>query len=513
MLKKIINLDFPILLLLLFILSLISKSLLIIIFPGKLGGDTLEYLNIAKNILVGCGISNSNLEIENCVLTAGGARGPGYPIILSFLLFFHSKSYFHLLFFNAFVLSLSILYLIYSLKDLFYSRKIFLFSSIILVSSPLTIGWPRSILTESIAISMTVFFFGYLFNLLIKNKINNLNIITLSLIVSFSAFVRIELIFLNIISLLFFFKYMNFSNFVKKSIIYILVFIIPWSIWSARNIYHGIQIIPQHAGYDFIRIKSLKDNFYDQENTPDGYYKWVGTWLEDQYQRAGAIFPISSKNYQSIFINYNKVSNNEILNNKSRELIEKLKKSSGKSIPKSLDNDFKTLSLKIINDDRLHYYLLLPTKRIYKQLFNLTTSNGLPTEFNNLSYEERYNIKSSDYKSILIFIKNNFINVSIKVFSNIWRIIIIFSLLYFFYLVIFIKKNLNYEKETIYRNIIILTFCFFIIKCIFTGYTTFFETRFFVNIIPILEIVFFILIDKTIYEKMHYKNYQIKIRS
>ena len=29
--------------------------------------------------------------------------------------------------------------------------------------------------------------------------------------------------------------------------------------------YYGIQIIPQHAGYDIIRIESLEDNFYNQK--------------------------------------------------------------------------------------------------------------------------------------------------------------------------------------------------------------------------------------------------------
>ena len=155
MLKNIIKLNFPILFIFFFILSLISKTILIILFPGKLGGDTLEYLNIASNIIAGCGISNSNLEIENCVLSAGGARGPGYPIILSFLLYFNDKSYFHLYFFNAIVLSFSILYLLYSVKHLFYSKKLLVVSSIVLILSPLTIGWSRSILTESLAISFS----------------------------------------------------------------------------------------------------------------------------------------------------------------------------------------------------------------------------------------------------------------------------------------------------------------------------------------------------------------------
>ena len=501
MLKNIIKSKTPIILILLFILSLISKTVLIILFPGKLGGDTLEYLNIAKNIIEGCGISNSNLEIEECVLSYGGARGPGYPIILSFLLYFNDKTYFHLYFFNAFILSASILYLLHSVKHLFYSEKFLFFSSIALVLSPLTIGWSRSILTESLSISLTSIYFGYLFNLIRKNKFNNLNIIFLSLIVCISSFVRIELIFLNIISLLFFFYHLNFNYLIKKLTIYIIIFIIPWSIWAARNFYHGIQIIPQHAGYEIIRIESLEDNFYNQENTPDGYYKWVGTWIEDQYQRGGALFPISSKNYKSIFINYNEVSDNQIIIEESKKLIEKLKKNTGKSIPISLDKEFENLSNIIINDDRLHYYFFLPLKRIYKQLFNLTTSNGLPIEFVNLSYEERHLISNSDLNSIYIFIKNNFTNILFKIISNVWRIIIIFTLLYFVFHIRFKTNNNNYEKKDIYKEIINLAFCYFIIKCCFSGYTTFFETRFFINIVPVLEVLCFLLLDKIIYER------------
>ena len=55
----------------LFIISLVTKTLIIIFFPGKLGGDTLEYLNIANNIVAGCGISNSNLERSEQVARRG----------------------------------------------------------------------------------------------------------------------------------------------------------------------------------------------------------------------------------------------------------------------------------------------------------------------------------------------------------------------------------------------------------------------------------------------------------
>ena len=113
------NIKFLHLYLLVFFVSLLPKIVVIFFFPAGITGDQVEYINVAKNIISGCGISNSPIG-EKCILDHGGTRGPGYPIILSLLLLLFNNSYFLIRIFQAVVLSLSIIYILESISKINY---------------------------------------------------------------------------------------------------------------------------------------------------------------------------------------------------------------------------------------------------------------------------------------------------------------------------------------------------------------------------------------------------------
>ena len=128
-LNRSLNLNF----LNIFIFSLIFLSirLFLIYFFFEEGSDWEKYLNVAKNILNGCGVSQSYIEFETCKLSFGPNHGPGYSFYVSFFLILLKDSIYNLVYINLLISLIANLYLLSVVKR-FYNLKIFSFLFIIL---------------------------------------------------------------------------------------------------------------------------------------------------------------------------------------------------------------------------------------------------------------------------------------------------------------------------------------------------------------------------------------------
>ena len=455
-----------------FLLSFVPKVILTIFFPGIIDqSDPQGHLIVANNILSGCGISDSLPEDKECILSHGGQKGPGYPILLAFLLKISNGSILFARLFNSLFLSISILYFLNSLNLLIKSKTSFLIIGIILSLSPVTVPWSRHILTESISISLTLLIFSEILKMICLKKFNFLRI---SIFITFATFVRLDLILLFIPIIFALFITFKFTKILRNTIIIFIIFLTTWSLWFARNYYNDLNVFPQHQGINIFRTSDNQENYIFSK---DGFFKWSNTWVYNMHQRSSVIHP--QMNYKDIYVDFRNIGLDEDLKNRSKELLEELKEHDGNPFPKNIDDKFSKLAKKIISRNKLNYYFILPIKRMFYQWGNITNSNGWPLELKKMSYEERITLMNSSIKEKIRFAKNNLTLTLFKFFPNCWRILILITFLI----------STIYFREKILRNFILITLLFFIIKSIFSVYFVFIEVRYLVNILPIFETI------------------------
>lgn len=75
------NFKFKLILISILILSLLFKIFLTIIWPQESGDKEIYYI-LAKNLLKGCGLSNSSPDLDDCVLISG-TYFPGFPFLIA----------------------------------------------------------------------------------------------------------------------------------------------------------------------------------------------------------------------------------------------------------------------------------------------------------------------------------------------------------------------------------------------------------------------------------------------
>ena len=82
MLLKNLNSELKLFYFFLIVIICFLKLLLIEFFPA-ITGDLETNITVAKNILSGCGVSISNVNLEECLPHFGGNQGPIYPFIVA----------------------------------------------------------------------------------------------------------------------------------------------------------------------------------------------------------------------------------------------------------------------------------------------------------------------------------------------------------------------------------------------------------------------------------------------
>ena len=266
---------------------------------------------------------------------------------------------------------------------------------------------------------------------------------------------------------------------IKKLITFFLIFSIPWSFWTYRNLSVGASIFPNI--YEAYETKT-KGKF------PSGYNKWILSWAYDQYDFAKALNPThffsgSKKhfNYQNIEIKDDIYFNKEE-EYKTNKLLSELKLHTGKPFPESIDNKFRELAIKRVKENKIYNYFILPLKRSLNLWFNPVYSHGWPVQLQTKLNDNNINLNKINIYEKFKLIKLFPIEIFIKALLFLWMILLIIL----FLLIPSQKKN---ENIKIFYSICLQLV---IIKTIFFAYTGFFETRYIVNLIPFFEVLIII---------------------
>ena len=375
-----------------------------------------------------------SLPGSNECVPAFGPNGPGYPFFLASLKLFFDNDYF-IKIFQIVLYFISVLFVKKSIYQFTKSNKVSNITFIVLSISPLTLGWSRFILPETIIISLTLFFLGFVIKSLIQKKTF---ILEFSLILILMTFIRVDSIFFIFPIIYLIFILNKFNILIKKLLIFLLVFSIPWSIWTYRNILVGANLFPNtHESYETVTKKKF----------PYGYNKWILSWAHQQYDFAKALNPTHIDTTEDNNFKYENIEiKNNIYFNKNEEketkkLLNKLKINSGKPFPLNIDKEFENLAKSRINENKLFHYFILPTKRFINLWLNPYYSYGLPIELNKKLSDRNIDINNSNFIEKVSIIMIFPVEIFLKIIFFLWMLF----LFILFTLVFFQKKNFNLQ--------------------------------------------------------------------
>ena len=390
---------------------LFIRLILIFFYPAD---HELKYEVVADNILSGCGVSFS-LQGSNECIPAFGPNGPGYPFFLASLRLFFDNDYF-IRIFQIVVYFISVLFVKKAIYQFTKSKNISNITFIALSISPLTLGWSRFILPETIIISLTLFFLGFVIKSLIQKKNY---ILEFSLILILMTFIRVDSIFFIFPVIYLIFTLNKFNIGIKKLVIFLLVFSIPWSIWTYRNISSGAEFIPNiHESYETMTKKKF----------PHGYHKWVYSWAENQYDLAKATIPTNVNHnleFSSQFKYEKIIIDNDIYFNKKEEkdtvkLLENLKLFSGTPFPLNIDNQFEELTNIRKEQNKIFIYIILPLKRSINLWLNPYYSYGWPIQLTKKLNDYNIDVTGKSLIEKISFFKIFPIEISLKIILFLW---------------------------------------------------------------------------------------------
>ena len=444
----------------------------LIIFFNETAGDEAKYLDVANNILNNCGVS---ILVNNECVPFFGANGPGYSFFLATIFFFENNKNLALIVQMIFHF-LSIIYLMTVLKNI-YKKNIIVFSiGFILSISPITMGWTRFVLTETLMISLTIFLMSEIINIYYKKK----NFWFMGLILLFMTFIRFESFLLLLPTIFFIFKTSERKNLIKNSFSFLLIIIVPWLFWTSRNYIKNVELIP-----NLDRAYELSTGY----SIPNGYMLWTRTWQTNQYQNISSNFLVLYHKDRTENFTYEISIDDKIFRSnkekvETKMLLDNLKKNKGKPFPKEIDLEFLKLAKKRIDDNKFYYYIGLPIIKSFNIWINPFYSFGLPIEISPKNY-------SSNFKNISNIFFDRPIEVIFKILVFTWFLIFLF---YF----IKIQFNKVYNKKNYINNYIII---FFLVKTAFLAIFTFLETRYIINVFQMVEIFSLIYFFSRKYQK------------
>jgi hypothetical protein len=353
--------DFIALLFCLAVLAFALRAILIWQYPQAYG-DADIYLTVAENIVQNGCVSISEPSDGACQPHWGGNQLPGFPafIALNFALFDHSLTAVRLV--QTTLAVLAILYLCAALRFLTKSFSAVACAGLLLALSPLAIGWPRHIFTETLALALTTWLFAELAWSLAENRLRSLR---LGLVLALAAFVRIDLLSLCLPIAACAFLIHSPGQALRKGLIVLIGLALPLAGWSLRSVSQGLPALPPMAV------------MADGSPLPAGIMTWGGTWSSKEYHLNLWAFPVFTKSYSAVAPPPQAYAN-AAEKGRVEALLAELSRFEGKAFPTHIDDGFAQIAMEKKAARPLFHWLYLPLRRAFEMWFNPFTSAGLP---------------------------------------------------------------------------------------------------------------------------------------
>ena len=465
-------------------ISIILKTLLIILYPG-IGGDSISYKYVALNIFQNNCISLSEPDSMTCIPHWGGNQLPGYPLFLATNYFLFGINDIAPRITAAIIGSFAAFILIrqfYKLLD----HKVLSILAIILLFSPLYFAQARFLLTEQINIAFIMLLAAEIIQSL---KFKKTNLIKLSIIFTILFFLRYDNIVLIFPIIILVYIVNKKNDYMKYLVIFLCLILIPIGGITIRHNNVGLPLIPTPR------------YIHDGSKNPNGYINWAKTWMYKAKHQELVMYPIAYKNYKKIILPSDN-SMSRFCAEKSKNLIERLHSFDNLYFPDNIDKEFQKLVENPKCTNTIRKSFLLNSKRLIYMWGNFTSSFGWPTKElglkNKLIDEFKSFILKQDSKSFSIAlhtIKDNLPFISARIISNLYWLLLCVLLL----MNMFLRKGQN----KIFSSFAIVTYSYIISKTIFLVLIvgTSFEIRLLYSLIPFMEITAIMLLVHIVYPK------------
>jgi uncharacterized membrane protein YqhA len=263
----------------------------LIVFAQKHGADWATYERFAENLLQVNVFSQSPYGSSSIVPSTGGYF-PGFPAFVALVWSVFDKSTSSVLWAQLLLYILALYWLLISLRRLTGRIQVIAIVGVAFAISPLTVGWSRFPLTESLAITASILFLAEVINSLALQKLRACQLAAALVI---SVYVRPDTILMAlVVPIISFSIYRRKRDAITQLVIVALLASIPVGGWLVRNVLVG----------------SAPLSFTEGDRHPfKGYREWVGTWATHEYERDGAslMYPERAKFYTSKFLSENEI--------------------------------------------------------------------------------------------------------------------------------------------------------------------------------------------------------------
>lgn len=450
----------------LFIVSFAVRLVFALFFPMT-GGDADIYTTVSENILRGCGVSLSNPQGAECMPHFGGNQLPGLPFFIASIWFLFSHSDVAVRVAQAFLVSISVGFLAHAVCRFTENKRIAFTLGLVIALSPLEVAWSRYLQTEALALATTIWVIA---EILLSLTEHRMRILRLSLAVSAAYFIRLDgiLLCLPVLILAFSIK-LSCWHAIRQYLIFLLLIVIPFALWTARNIHVGLpslvpppMVLPNNA------------------SPPLGYIFWGWTWISEEYQRPGWGFGVTRFVYDSISIDEKAFASPEE-KNRVDGLVKDLQAYQGQPFPKHIDEEFALLARERIQRAPFRSFVILPMKRISSLWSNPYCSFGWPNEMpSTFSYDEHLQlVRGGIAGKITVAMKYPFRALS-KAFTGGYR----------FLLIVATVASLAYSVRmpSPLKHAVWICFSIVLARTLFLAMTNNVETRYTVEAVPAMEL-------------------------
>lgn len=435
-------------------------------FP-QLDSDGHGYLSFGLNIAQNFCYSRYDPGAGACLSHWGGSQPPGYPFFIAIVEWIWAASPQFIRYAQTLLAVGAILWLARSFEFLTGSRSTALALGLVLALSPMTIAWPRHVLTETLAIATTTFVLAEIIRSLTEKRVRGTSL-TIGLVAA--SFARLDgILLLAPVAVLIF--YINgLRGGVWRTAIVVAIVVAGHGAWSARHVIVGLGADPLTA-------------LFRTESVPTGYIAWAGTWATDEYHLVRWGYPVWQEDYGSInlpaaaFKGYTDRAEVD-------SLLRQLREHEGEVFPERIDSAFMELAGRRAAARPLHVYVGIPLYRAAFQWFNPLSSTGWPTLSELPSYSDEGLAEALDDQAAGIWnlIKLHPWLAVVKAASVGYRVA---TLLLFVGAIFILARR---AAPATYRSIAIISAIYLVIRSGAFAVQPVVSTRYLVEIAPFIEV-------------------------
>jgi hypothetical protein len=456
---------------LILVLAFVTRLLMAVFFYSN-AGDTGTYEIFAQNIYRGCGMSYSDPNSSLCELTSGGYF-PGYPVFVASIWKLMGTKSTWVLIGQIVSYVIALFLLLRSINYLTQNQKIVIIVGIFMALSPLQIGWYRFLITEPLAISLSIWFVS---ELVLSLALKKIRVFSLSVAMVLSVYVRPDtiLMFVGIIPIAFYLHAPK-QAFLK---LFMIIFLstIPISGWMIRNVSVGDSPITKQVDY--------------YPKSP-GYIKWWKTWVVNEYQRADIFFPLWPNCgfcYSQIKVHDSRYINAEEMESVLK-LINELKQYEGEPFPQIIDDQFNDLYIQKSKNQSFLLSAYINLERAFFLTLNPFSSWGLPLETREINRKKILDaLTNKDIEYLAGAVEENWSPIIGKIFVFAYRLLLMACIVFILCKIIILQKNSTSSVDSNINILMLSSTLYFFTRLIFFIYLVNLESRYLIEALVWLEV-------------------------